>query len=407
MWSQTAPPAQLLPPEQLDNLVAPIALYPDPLLGQVLAASTYPLEIVVAQQWLQLYNNLRGPQLMDAARQQNWDPSVQALVAFPDVMALLTRDVQWTTDLGNALLAQQADVMSAVQRMRGRAEQNGRLAATPQQTVTTETQNDQNAIAIQPADPQVVYVPSYNPAYVWGQPAAGAYPPLSYPPADNGWDFGPAVFIGSLFAGLLGWGGWGWGLSWLTHALFLNNLFFSHFGFHGLGGGFGSGYGATTVWAHNPVHRLGVPYANGIVASRYSSGRYNSGGYNTARYTPARYSTSGYNTNRYMSGFAGSRTAQYRNLAPQRSAPSTSYRSFSRAPNTASSYRSATPSYRSFAPAQHYSAPRSSSPRYSAPRASHYSAPHFSRSHSSGGHFSGGHSSHSSRGHSGGGSHRH
>ena len=107
--AQPAPPppaAQLLSPAQLENLVAPIALYPDPLLGQVLAASTYPLEIVQAQQWLQQNSNLHGEQLINAARQQNWDPSVQALVTFPDVLATLTRDVQWTTDLGNAFLAQ-------------------------------------------------------------------------------------------------------------------------------------------------------------------------------------------------------------------------------------------------------------------------------------------------------------
>ena len=98
--------AQLLTPQQLDSLVAPIALYPDPLLSQVLAASTYPLEIVEAQQWLQQNRNLSGQQLVEAAKQQNWDPSVQLLVAFPEVMALVTRDVRWTTDLGNAFLAQ-------------------------------------------------------------------------------------------------------------------------------------------------------------------------------------------------------------------------------------------------------------------------------------------------------------
>ena len=134
-----APPqgAPLLAPEQLDNLVAPIALYPDPLLGQVLAASTYPLEIVEAQQWLQQNRNLQGAQLVDAARLQNWDPSVQALVAFPDALNLLGSDVRWTTSLGNAFLAQQADVMSAIQSMRARAQANGKLTTTPQQVVTT------------------------------------------------------------------------------------------------------------------------------------------------------------------------------------------------------------------------------------------------------------------------------
>src|SRR6266404_436014 len=142
--------APLLSPDQLDNLVAPVALYPDPLLSQTLAASTYPLEIVEAQQWLQQNSNLQRGQLMDRARQQSWDPSVQALVAFPDALRLLSSDIRWTTDLGNAFLAQQADVMSAVQRMRARASANGRLSTTPQQIVTSEFQDGQNAIEILP-----------------------------------------------------------------------------------------------------------------------------------------------------------------------------------------------------------------------------------------------------------------
>jgi hypothetical protein len=133
--------APILSPNQLDNLVAPIALYPDPVLSQVLVASTYPLEVVEAEQWLQQNRTLTGAQLMDAARQQNWDPSVQALVALPDVLARLNQDVRWTNDLGNAFLAQQADVMSAVQRMRSRAQANGKLGSTSQETVSTVTQN--------------------------------------------------------------------------------------------------------------------------------------------------------------------------------------------------------------------------------------------------------------------------
>src|SRR6185437_5059222 len=133
-------PSQLLAPDQIDNLVSPVALYPDQLLSQVLAASTYPLEIVEAQQWLRQNGYLRGSQLVDAVKQQNWDPSVQALVIFPDTLAMLNRDVQWTTALGNAFLAQQADVMDAIQRLRARAENNGRLRSTPQQIVTEQPQ---------------------------------------------------------------------------------------------------------------------------------------------------------------------------------------------------------------------------------------------------------------------------
>src|SRR5580704_14770019 len=130
---QPSAPAPLLSPDQLNTLVAPVALYPDQLLGQVLAASTYPLELIEAAQWIQEQRGLRGPQLIDAAKRQNWDPSVQAMVAFPDVLAMLTRDVRWTTDLGNAFLAQQADVMAAIQQMRARAQSNGRLRSTPEQ----------------------------------------------------------------------------------------------------------------------------------------------------------------------------------------------------------------------------------------------------------------------------------
>src|SRR5581483_5402933 len=126
--------------------------------------------------------NLQGQQLIDAAKNQNWDPSVQALVAFPDVLSRLNQDIRWTTDLGNAFLAQQADVMNAVQRMRQRAQQAGKLQSNAQQTVNTETQDGQSAIDIEPANPQVVYVPVYDPAYIWGPPLVGIYPPLYYPP---------------------------------------------------------------------------------------------------------------------------------------------------------------------------------------------------------------------------------
>ena len=240
--------APLLSPDQLDNLVAPVALYPDPLLGQVLAASTYPLEIVEVQQWLQQNSNLQGAQLMDAAKQQNWDPSVQALVAFPDALNLLGNDIRWTTDLGNAFLAQQADVMTAVQRMRARARANGRLASTPQQVVTTDTQDGQSAIEIQPANPQVIYVPVYQPEYVWGPPVWGAYPDLWYPPGFGfgfGFGFGPGIFIGGLFPGWGGWGGWGWGCGWFGNGLFVNAGFFNRYGFRG---GFGGGFGGARLW---------------------------------------------------------------------------------------------------------------------------------------------------------------
>ena len=231
---QAAPPqGQALTANQLNDLTAPIALYPDPLLSEVLVASTYPLELVEAQQWLQQNKTLSGSQLMDAARQQGWDPSVQALVAFPDVLNRLTWNIRWTTDLGNAFLMQQADVMSAVQRLRASAKANGRLATTAQQTVTTETQGGQSDIVIEPADPQVIYVPNYDPAYIWGPPAWGYYPSLYYPAF--GFGFWPGINIGFWFGGWGGWGGWGWGPNWFGRSVFVNNDFFQHNGFHNVG----------------------------------------------------------------------------------------------------------------------------------------------------------------------------
>jgi hypothetical protein len=294
--------------QELSNLVAPVALYPDLLLSEVLAASTYPAEITQAQQWLQRYPGLRGQQLVEAARQQNWDPSVQALVVFPDVVNMLARDIQWTTGLGNAFLSQQADVMDAIQQLRASARDNGRLTNTPQQRVTYEQQNGQNAIVIQPADPQVVYPPVYNPMYVWGPPMYGAYPPVGYPPDGYGITYAAGTFIGALFSGLLSFGGWGWGLSWLSHGLFLNSLFFSHFGFFGYGGNsFQGGYGgpARVAWVHNPSHRLGVPYGNRW--SGFSSQNYRANDFGRS-YNPGRsaYAGSSYQgSSRQMDAWRG------------------------------------------------------------------------------------------------------
>jgi hypothetical protein len=244
----------------------------------VLAASTYPLELVEADQFVQHNGNLHGQDLMNAAREQNWDPSVQALVAFPDVLTLLTSDVRWATDLGNAFLAQQQDLMAAVQRMRGRAQSNGRLYSNPHQTVSNETQNGQSAVEIEPANPDYIDVPEYNPDYVWGTPAGGYYPPLWYPPVAYGFGFDPGIYLGGFFPGwgfgLGGWGiGWGWGCGWFGGGLFVNAGFFNHWGFHGyFGSRFAGGFGAGRFgWEHDPFHRAGVPYANRSVAARFSS----------------------------------------------------------------------------------------------------------------------------------------
>jgi hypothetical protein len=265
---QAISPQPALSPQQLEDLVAPIALYPDTLLSEILAASTYPLEVVEAQQWIQRTAKLSGRKLMEEAQHQNWDPSVQALVAFPDVLARLNQDVRWTTDLGNAFLAQQADVMAAVQRLRARAQANGKLAPGPQDNVTTATQNGQSAIEIQPVNPEVVYVPVYNPVYVWGPPPFGYYPPLFYPGIDVGFSFLPGIDLGLYFGGDWGiWGGfgWGWGPDWFTGSIIVNPYFFHRFGFHDFHPGLGGG----NIWTHDPGHRLGVAYPNRQVANRF------------------------------------------------------------------------------------------------------------------------------------------
>ncbi len=258
-------PVQPLSPDQLANLVAPIALYPDSLLSQILVAAGYPLEIVEAGQWLRQNPGLKGAELVEAAKQQNWDPSIQALVVFPDVVARLNSDIRWTTDLGNAFLAQQGDVMNAVQRLRSQASQAGKLQSNSQVTVTTQTELGQDAIEIQPADPEVVYVPVYNPAYFWGLSLYGPYPPLFYPEIGFGFGFGGGIYIGGFFGGL-GWGGWGWGPNWFGHSIYLNNSFFHRYGFSDFHGG---GFEGRGVWAHDPAHRLGVPYSNSALSNRY------------------------------------------------------------------------------------------------------------------------------------------
>jgi hypothetical protein len=280
--------------DQLDNLVAPIALYPDPLLSQVLVASTYPLEVVEANQWRDRNKNLRGQALIDAAKQQPWDPSIQTLVTVPDALGRLNEDIQWTTDLGNAFLSQESDVMNAVQRMRVRADANGRLASTSQQKVIIQNQGSQPVVVIEPAYPDVIYVPVYDPFYVWGAPVYGYYPALYYP--RYGFGFGIGFNIGYCFAGWGGWGFWGWGPSWHSHSVFVNNYFFNHYGFQRHWHGDDRG---RMAWVHNPVHRLSVPYRNRQVAERFGG---HSGGFRDSYRGSAPY------VNRTDSGY-GSRSS--------------------------------------------------------------------------------------------------
>jgi len=276
--AQTPPPnapsasqaaAVKIPDEQLDSLVSPIALYPDPLLAQTLVASTYPLELVQLQQWLEKHKDLKDKALVDAVNKESWDASIKAMAALPDVVKRLADDIQWTTDLGNAFLAQQSDVMDAVQRMRKKAKDKGTLKASEQQKVETKAVEGKQVIVIEQANPQVVYVPSYDPVVVYG----AAYPYYPYPPiyyphagyyaAGMAISFGVGVAMGAAWGG-----GWGWNSGWGGNndiTVNRNNNFNRN---TNIGTG-NRGRGNSGKWQHNPQHRGGAPYGDRSTASRY------------------------------------------------------------------------------------------------------------------------------------------
>jgi hypothetical protein len=265
-----------LPPEELDSLVAPIALYPDPLLAQTLAASTYPLEVVQLQQWMNNNKSLQGKALADAVAKQPWDPSIQALVEFPDVVQRMAGNIQWTTDLGNAFLAQQSDVMDAVQSMRAKAQGKGTLKTSAQQTVQTQAvDGGKQVITIQQPNPDVIYVPSYDPAVVYGPPPP-AYPyyPYTYPGYVPGTAlaWGAGIALGAAAWGAWGGGGWGWNCGWGHGNVDVNvnnkyvnnynknvNKNFNQANFNKQGG----------QWQHNPQHRGNAPYGDRGTANKF------------------------------------------------------------------------------------------------------------------------------------------
>ena len=196
---------------QLESLVAPIALYPDSLLSQVLMASTYPLEVAEAANWQNANKNLKGNALNNALQQQTWDASVKSLVSFPSALQMMGSQLSWTQKLGNAVLAQQSNTMAAIQTLRAKAKQSGALQSTQQQTVSTQGRGSSQAIIIQPADPQVVYVPAYNPTVVYGAWPYPSYPPYTYYPP--GYVAGTALlsFGVGMAVGAALWGGCHWG----------------------------------------------------------------------------------------------------------------------------------------------------------------------------------------------------
>ena len=265
--------AAKIPNDQLDSLVAPIALYPDPLLAQVLVASTYPLEIIQLQQWLGKHKDLKDKALTDAVEKQNWDPSIQAMAALPDVVKQLAENITWTTDLGNAFLSQQNDVMDAVQRMRMKAKNAGNLKSTEQQKVETKVVENKSVVVIEPASPSVVYVPSYNPTVVYGPPVY-PYPPIAYPPpgyyaAGMALSFGMGVAMGAAWGG--GWGyHCGWGSSYNNITINNNNTFINNSNRQNINRPSNQpARGGSNTWQHNSQHRGAAPYSNQAIANKY------------------------------------------------------------------------------------------------------------------------------------------
>ncbi len=264
--------APKLTSDQLDSLVAPIALYPDPLLSQTLVACTYPLEIVQLQQWLTKNPKLKDKELAEAVKKQNWDPSIQAMAGLPDVLKRLADDIKWSNDLGNAFLSQQDEVMDAVQRMRKKAADSGNLKSSEQQKVETKVVENKTVIVVEQANPQVVYVPSYNPTVVYGPPVY-PYPPIYYPPpgyyaAGMAISFGVGVAMGAFWSG-----GWGYHCGWHGggNNIYINNNnnFVNHNNIQNVNRSGNRTNVGNTNWQHNPQHRGGAPYSDRTTANRY------------------------------------------------------------------------------------------------------------------------------------------
>jgi hypothetical protein len=237
--------------QELDQLLAPIALYPDSLLAQVLMASTYPLEIVLAERWVKANPNLKGKALEDALQQKPWDESVKSLTVVPQVLTMMSEKIEWTQKLGDAFLAQQKDVLATAQALRGKAMEEGSLKDSEQQKVITEKTETTTIIRIEPADPEVVYVPTYNPSYVYGAWPYPAYPPYYwYPP---GYYYGGALlgFTAGIIVGGALWGGGN---------VDINVNRFNNFNRTNISSG---------NWKHNAEHRGAAPYRDKGVAQQY------------------------------------------------------------------------------------------------------------------------------------------
>jgi hypothetical protein len=261
VFAQDQPTARLFGQEELDQMLAPIALYPDSLLAQILMAATYPLEVVQADRWAKANRNLRGDQLNDALDQNDWDPSVKALVPFPQVLSMMSERLEWTQKLGDAFLDQQDEVMDTVQRLRARAEAAGNLSDTAEQRVIAED----GEIIIEPAQPEVVYVPVYDPTVIYGPWWYPAFPPFFFPPPPGlvivrGFGFWTGITVGRAWG--YAWGRWDWRNHYVNVNVNRNininrsiNITRTNI--------------QTTRWRHDASHRKGVTYRNEATRERY------------------------------------------------------------------------------------------------------------------------------------------
>jgi len=255
--------------EELDQMLAPIALYPDSLLGQVLIASTYPLEIVQADRWSKANKNLKGDPLTAALEKQNWDPSVKSLVNFPQVLSMMSEKLDWTQKLGDAFLSQQKEVMDTVQKLRFKAKEAGNLKTTEQQKVIVQ----EKVIIVEPASPQVIYVPAYNPVVVYGVWPYPAYPPYYYYPpgyvaATAAVSFGIGVAVGAAWG--YAWSNCNWNhgdinINVNKNININNNIDRNKYAQK-------TGQGGSGTWQHDPDHRKGVSYRDQATAQKYKKG---------------------------------------------------------------------------------------------------------------------------------------
>jgi hypothetical protein len=272
---QQQPAAQALNTEQIDQLVAPIALYPDNLLGQILTASTYPLEAVMAARWSAANPRIKGPQLEAAMQQQMWDPSIKALCAVPQVLAMMSDKLDWTQALGDAYLSQPDDIAAAVQRLRMKAQATGSLQSSSQQQVRhvpapqpiiIDGRPEPDYIEIDPVDPGVLYVPIYDPYVVYGPWAYPAYRPFYwYPP---GYVSAGVIGFGAPFVvGAALWAHY----NWESHHVDINVANYNRFNHANLSA-------ASQTWQHDPSHRGNIAYTNPALQTKFGKGALGSQG---------------------------------------------------------------------------------------------------------------------------------